>query len=174
MRPVRTIRTIATALMVTCSAGFLAAQDTTMMKKDAMHDTTMMKKDAMGKEKMEHGMMMDHPMGQHGMFSGAHDHKVSGNYTVAEQDGKQILTLGPDFSLDGAPDPYVVLSGNDMGSGAGTLNLGALKHKRGPVSFVVPAGTDLAKYSHVLVWCKKYNVTLGQAELAAADRMMHN
>ena len=138
------------------------------------HDS-MMKSDSMGKDKMDHGMMMDHAMMEpHGMFAGAHDHTVSGAFSIVTKDGKQVLMLGDDFTLDGAPDPYIVLSGNEMGSGAGTLNLGRLKTKRGPVAFSLPAGTDLSKYTRVLVWCKKYNVTLGQAELAAADKMMHN
>ena len=133
-------------------------------------DSALAKKDA-----TDHGMMMDSTMmAPHGIFAGAHDHKVGGGFSVVEKDGKQVLMLGEDFSLDGAPDPYVVLSADDMGSGAGTLNLGRLKTKKGPVAFLLPAGTDLAKYSRVLVWCKKYNVTLGQAELAAADKMMHN
>jgi hypothetical protein len=157
------------ALLVTCSVMALQAQDTTMMMKK---DSAMMKKDAMGK--MDHDKMMAPMGGAHGMFAGAHDHKVSGSYSVTEQNGKQVLTLGPDFSLDGAPDPYIVLSGNEMGSGAGTLNLGRLKNKQGSASFALPAGTDLAKYTRVLVWCKKYNVTLGEADLATTDKMMHN
>jgi hypothetical protein len=133
-------------------------------------DSAMAKKDT-----MDHGMLMDQAMMvPHGMFAGAHDHKVGGGFSVVEKDGKQVLMLGEDFSLDGAPDPYIVLSADEMGSGAGTLNLGRLKTKKGPVAFPLPAGTDLARYSRVLVWCKKYNVTLGQAELAAADKMMHN
>ena len=140
----------------------------------AGQDSTMMKKDAMGHEKMAPAMM-DKGMGApHGMFAGAHDHRVSGGYLISEKDGRQSLQLGPDFVLDGAPDPYIVLSADEMGSGARTLNLGALKRKKGTSTFAIPAGTDLAQYSRVLVWCKKYNVTLGTAELAAGGAMMHN
>ncbi len=154
----RTALTTASALVMLVTVPALG-QDSAMAKKDAM----------------DHGMMMDHPMmAPHGMFAGAHDHKVGGNYSIIEKDGKQVLMLGEDFSLDGAPDPYIVLSGNDMGSGDGTLNLGRLRTRKGPVTFALPAGTDLGKYTRVLVWCKKYNVTLGQAELASADKMMHN
>jgi hypothetical protein len=85
-----------------------------------------------------------------------------------------MLMLADDFTLDGAPDPYVVLSADEMGSGSKTLNLGALERKKGASSFAIPAGTDLAQYSHVLIWCKKYNVTLGAAELALAGAMMHH
>ncbi|MEO8138281.1 MAG: DM13 domain-containing protein [Gemmatimonadota bacterium] len=140
----------------------------------AAQDSTMMKKDAMGPDKMAPVMMDRGMMAPHGMFAGAHDHRVSGSYAISEKDGKQSLQLSTDFALDGAPDPYIVLSADEMGSGAKTLNLGALKRKQGTSSFAIPAGTDLAQYSRVLVWCKKYNVTLGTAELAAGGAMMHN
>jgi hypothetical protein len=150
------------ALAALSTVAALQAQDSTMMMKQ---DSATM---------VHHEMMMTPMGGQHGRFAGAHDHQVSGSFSVTEQDGRQVLTLGKDFSLDGAPDPYIVLSANEMGSGAGTLNLGPLKSKRGSASFALPAGTDLAKYSRVLVWCRKYNVTLGEADLAATDKMMHN
>ena len=99
---------------------------------------------------------------------------MTGTYQVAEKDGKHFLMLGADFSLDGAPDPYIVLTGSGMGSGERTLNLGKLKHKAGASTFEIPAGMELGNYSQVIVWCKKFNVTLGQAALAAGPAMMHN
>lgn len=140
----------------------------------AAQDSTMMKKDGMGHDKMAPAMMDQGMMAPHGMFAGAHDHRVSGGYSISEKDGRQSLQLAADFVLDGAPDPYIVLSADEIGSGAKTLNLGALKRKQGASTFLIPAGTDLAQYSRVLVWCKKYNVTLGTAELAASGVMMHN
>jgi hypothetical protein len=166
-----------------------SAQDTTMMmKKDSMPMKgmdQMMNKDSMPMKGMDHGMMkdssmkgmgmgmgMDHGM-MHPMFTGRHDHKVSGSYTILDRDGGKSLALGADFSLDGAPDPYVVLSADEMGTGSGTLVLGRLKKKSGASVFPIPAGTDLGRYSHVLIWCKKFNVTLGEAQLASSSMMMH-
>ncbi len=150
----------------------LAGQDSTTMKKDSMDHGAMAP--SMGGHhdmgKLRDGMMMP----PHGMFAGDHDHKVSGGYSIVEKGGKQSLVLADDFLLDGAPDPYVVLSADDMGSGGRTLNLGALTRKKGSSTFAIPAGTDLAQYTHVLVWCKKYNVTLGSAALAAGGAMMQN
>jgi len=159
-------------LLLALLAAPLAAQESKMMKDSAMKSGMM--KDSMMKDSMSHGMMMDQMMmAPHGMFTGAHDHAVSGGYTIAEQNGRRMLVLGDDFSLDGAPDPYVVLSGSEMGSGAGTLNLGRLTRVKGASSYEIPAGTDLATYSSVLIWCKKYDVTLGRADLAAGGAMMH-
>ena len=146
------------SILVLVAAGSLRAQDSTMMKNDAM-----------AKGMMDHGMMA-----ARATFSGAHGHAVTGGYAIVEKDGGQVLMLGDDFALDGAPDPYIVLSGTDKGSGKGTLNLGMLERHKGASSFAIPAGTDLGRYHQVLVWCKKYNVTLGKAELAAPGKMMHN
>jgi len=82
--------------------------------------------------------------------------------------------LKDDFSLDKAPDPYIVLTSTGKGSGEGTLNLGALKKLKGASVFEIKGAKDVKQYSQVLVWCKKYNVTLGQAPLVAMmdDKMM--
>ena len=138
----------------------LAAQDTTMAKGTMAHDAMMKKDDMM--------------MSPHGSFTGANDHTVSGNYEIAEKDGKLWLMLQDDFSLDKAPDPYIVLSSTGKGSGQGTVNLGALKKQKGASVFEIKGVKDVKAYSQVLVWCKKYNVTLGQASLAAMmdDKMM--
>ncbi len=159
---------VAAGLLFAAATLPLAAQDSTMMKKAAMGH------DKMAPAMMDHGMMDKEMVAPHGMFAGQHDHTVRGSYSIVEKDGRQTLTLADDFALDGAPDPYIVLSADEMGAGAKTLNLGALKRKKGASTFAIPAGTDLAQYSHVLVWCRKYNVTLGAADLALAGAMMHN
>jgi Electron transfer DM13 len=179
--------TLAVLTALTLPLASASAQDTTMMmKKDSMPMKGMdhmMHKDSMSMKGMEQGMMkdssmkgmgmgMDHGM-MHPMFTGRHDHKVSGSYSILDRDGGRSLALGSDFSLDGAPDPYVVLSADEMGTGSGTLVLGRLKKKSGASVFPIPAGTDLGKYSHVLIWCKKFNVTLGEAQLASSSMMMH-
>jgi hypothetical protein len=111
-------------------------------------------------------------MPPHGGFTGANDHAVSGSYEIAEKDGKLWLMLQDDFSLDKAPDPYIVLSSTGKGSGQGTLNLGALKKQKGASVFEIVGLKDVKGYSQVLVWCKKYNINLGQAPLAAMDDKM--
>jgi hypothetical protein len=134
-----------------------------------------MKAGAMADKKMDHGMMMkDEGMAPHAMFSGANRHTVTGGYHIVTEGDKRSLVLDSTFALDGAPDPYIVLSGDEMGSGKGTLNLGRLRQLKGSSTFAIPAGTDLALFHTVVVYCKKFNVTLGRAELAASGPMMHN
>jgi pentapeptide MXKDX repeat protein len=160
----------ASLLLALVAAGSAAAQDSTM-KHEAMPQERMAKDSMMmGQDGMAHDKMMS----PHGIFGGAHGHKVSGSYTVTTVNGHEAVQLGEDFSLDGAPDPYVVLSEDEAGSGAHVLNLGALKRRKGSSTFAIPAGTDLAAFHHVLIWCKKFNVTLGLAALAMAGAKMHN
>jgi hypothetical protein len=158
---------LAAGLLFAAAVLPLAAQDSAITKDAMGHDK-------MAPAMMDHSMMDKGMMAPHGMFAGAHDHRVSGSYAIVDKDGRRTLALADDFVLDGAPDPYIVLSADEMGSGGKQLNLGALKRKKGASSFTIPSGTDLAQYSRVLVWCKKYNVTLGTAALAAGGAMMHN
>ena len=103
----------------------------------------------------------------HGVFTGANKHTVTGSYQLVSANGGQAVTLGADFNLDGAPDPYVVLSPTDRGDAAGAINLGRLQKPKGAQSYAIPAGTNLGAFSHVLIYCKKYNATLGDSPLAA-------
>jgi hypothetical protein len=181
MSPVFRLSLAALSMLLVSPSAALLAQDSAMMKKDSMMDTSAMghrmtmRKDSMGEDmSVNKAMMSKDMMGPHASFAGRHDHKVSGGYSIVERGGKRVLMLGEDFFLDGAPDPYVVLSADEMGSGASTLNLGRLKRQKGASAFPLPAGADLTRYSHVLIWCRKFNVTLAQAELAPSDKMMHN
>ena len=108
-------------------------------------------------------------MEPHGTFAGANKHSVSGSYHVTTAGGGKAVELGSDFVLDGAPDPYVVLSPTDKGDASGAINLGRLRKPKGQQSYAIPAGTDLGAFTHVVIYCKKYNVTLGQSDLAGAS-----
>src|SRR3990172_3817727 len=72
----------------------LAAQADDTAKQEAMKKAEMMKAEMMTKEM------------NHGVFSGANGHTVSGGFEVVAADGKHWVKLGDDFSLDNAPDPY--------------------------------------------------------------------
>jgi hypothetical protein len=115
--------------------------------------------------------MSDQKVDPHGMFAGANKHTVKGSYEIVHLNGNAAVKLGADFNLDGAPDPYVVLSPTDKGDARGALNLGKLQRAEGQQVYQIPAGTDLAAYTHVLIYCKKYNVTLGQSDLAGGGTM---
>ncbi len=121
MRSFRSAGLLAGLLLLAASSATLLAQDSTGMKAGATTDS-----------KMDHDMMMkDDGLAPHAMFSGANKHTVSGGYHVVIEGDKRSLVLDSDFALDGAPDPYIVLSADDMGSSKGTLNLGRLRQQKG-------------------------------------------
>ena len=70
--------------------------------------------------------------------------------------------MGKDFSFDGAPDPYVALAN---GTRKPIVLFSLLKKNKGAQSFSVRKPKGYKGASHVLIWCKQYSVTLGQASL---------
>jgi hypothetical protein len=101
--------------------------------------------------------------GQTGQFTGASNHVTTGGVTITQDASGYIVTLGPSFFLDGAPDPKVGFGTNGTYVD-GTL-LGALESTTGAQSFRVPAGLDISGFTDVFIWCEKFSVPLGVAAL---------
>lgn len=98
-----------------------------------------------------------------GEFSGASSHQTSGSVTVTKQGGQYVIVLGGDFSLDGAPDPYVALGAGNKPVAGG---LGAaLASNQGVGRYVIDAGPALNSANQVIIWCRKYAVPLGVAAI---------
>ena len=100
-----------------------------------------------------------------GTFVGVNDgiHNAEGSARVLPQsDGGYVLRLENFYSTPG-PDLYVYLS-TDKGIDD-HVNLGSLKANRGDQNYQIPAGTDLEKYDHVLVWCRPFGVLFGSAQI---------
>ncbi|MGB5863403.1 MAG: DM13 domain-containing protein [Sulfitobacter sp.] len=99
-----------------------------------------------------------------GTFTGASEHITTGGVTVVKNaDGSATVTLADDFSLDGAPDPRVGF-GKDGKYVDGT-DVGLLKNLKGGQSFTVPASINVDDFNEVYIWCLKFAVPLGVAEL---------
>ncbi len=47
------------------------------------------------------------------------------------------------------------------------VDLGSLKGNRGSANYPVPAGTDVGGLNSVSIWCDRFNVSFGAAELTA-------
>jgi len=97
-----------------------------------------------------------------GSFKGASGHQTSGTFTVVESGSGFEVVLSGDFSLDGAPDPWVAF-GNESVKDAGYV--AELKQNTGRQSYQVPGGVDPASFSHLYIWCKRFAVPLGLARL---------
>jgi Electron transfer DM13 len=105
-----------------------------------------------------------------GMFhSNAHETKGTASvYRLA--DGSLTLRL-TGFETSNGPDVrvYLVAAGdvtdNETVTKNGFVEVGALKGNVGDQNYVIPAGTDLAQYRAVTIWCRRFGVNFGTAPL---------
>ena len=99
-----------------------------------------------------------------GTFTGASNHITTGGVSVVKtSDGKTVLILGSDFSLDGAPDPSVGFGKN--GKFVSASDLGKLTSINGKQVFVVPASVNVEDFNEIYIWCEKFSVPLGVASI---------
>jgi len=97
-----------------------------------------------------------------GSFQGASQHATSGTASVFRADGHWVVSLGSDFSFDGAPDPHVALGHDGYMQNA---TLGKLSSNHGAQVYMIPDSLDVADYNEVWIWCNQFNVPLGTAKL---------
>jgi Electron transfer DM13 len=155
---------------VVAYTGRLHAQDSTMMKHDSAmmpHETGMMKKDEM----TDHKPMAHEAMEPNMMFMAAGGHKAAGDYEIVNANGKQQIKLTDDFAVDSAPDTYLVLATGDQPD-AQSVFVAKLKTATGGQTYDLPKGTDLSKYTKLIVWSKKTHSLLASADLAESGHMM--
>jgi hypothetical protein len=101
------------------------------------------------------------------------DHSTSGVVRVLDlADGTRLVRLeGLDTS--NGPDLYLYLTANPAGGDEGAfdddyVNLGRLKGNVGDQNYELPDGTDLARFSSVVIWCDRFDSAFGAAELTTA------
>lgn len=99
-------------------------------------------------------------------------HKGRGQVRLVERpDGVQEVQL-TDFEVTNGPDLEVWLSAHPDPASAGDvtgnpyLSLGPLKGNVGNQSYAIPAGTTLADYRSVVIWCEQFGVLFSPAALA--------
>jgi hypothetical protein len=109
---------------------------------------------------------------QTGVFHGQ-VHSTSGRASIyQEADGKTILRL-TNFKTSNGPDVHVLLiaakdaqdNDNFLMNNVERVELGKLKGNEGDQNYDIPAGTDLAKYRTVAIYCERFNATFGAAPL---------
>ena len=98
-------------------------------------------------------------------------YRIKGTWSLVERDGKNFIVFSDDFKTKNGPDLKIFLSPksaadvNGKNAVAGSINLGALKNKKGGQEYEIPAGTDLSTYSTVLVHCEAYSILWGGGAL---------
>lgn len=103
-----------------------------------------------------------------GSFEGVR-HAGSGNAAVVRlRGGERVLTL-TDFETDNGPDLFVYLAAGNPTDEDGVdeyVDLGRLKGNIGNQQYEIPAGTDIRRYSTVVIWCRAFSVLFARAGLA--------
>ncbi len=128
----------------------LGQQDGGMKKDGAMEDHA--------------AMAMDKPTAQ-GKLIGMNGHRTSGTVHVVNAEGKGQLHFTPDFSAEKSPDVYVMLTKGPKPVKDQSVVVAKLTRFSGEQTFDLPAGTNPAGYSHVVLWNRKRDQALGQAAL---------
>lgn len=98
-----------------------------------------------------------------GSFYGVSGKTTTGGVTVSKDAQGYIVTLAPNFSFSGAPDPKIGFGSNGRYAD-GTL-IGLLQSNNGSQSFRVPAHIDVNQFNEVHLWCEKFAVGLGVAPI---------
>ena len=105
----------------------------------------------------------------------SHEHRTSGTVRILRTaDGSLVLRL-ENLDTSSGPDVHVWLTdapvkpgkdGWDVFDDGRHHDAGKLKGNKGNQNYPLPAGTDLAGYTSVSIWCDRFDVSFGAAELA--------
>jgi hypothetical protein len=107
-----------------------------------------------------------------GVFHGQ-VHSTSGRASVYAPNGGGMVLRLTNFKTSNGPDVHVVLiaaddakdNDNFLTSHVERVELGKLKGNEGDQNYLIPAGTDLAKFKTVAIYCERFNATFGAAPL---------
>lgn len=104
----------------------------------------------------------------------SHEHTTSGTVRlVGLADGTRIVRL-ENLDTSNGPDLRVLLTDAPVKKGTAGwrvfddgkhVSLGRLKGNKGSQNYVVPEGVDPARYRSVSIWCDRFDVSFGAAEL---------
>ncbi|WP_261717615.1 DM13 domain-containing protein [Streptomyces sp. FZ201] len=107
----------------------------------------------------------------------SHEHDTSGSVKLVRlADGSHVVRL-ENLDTSNGPDLRVWLTDAPVKQGVGGwrvfddglhVSLGKLKGNKGSQNYVVPADLDLTRYSSVSIWCDRFDVSFGAAELVRA------
>ncbi|MGW7284714.1 DM13 domain-containing protein [Streptomyces sp. NPDC054847] len=105
----------------------------------------------------------------------SHEHETSGTVRLLRlPDGSYTVRL-ENLDTSNGPDLHVWLTDAPVKEGragwhvfddGAHVSLGKLKGNKGDQNYALPAGTDPARYNSVTIWCDRFDVSFGAAELS--------
>ena len=98
-------------------------------------------------------------------------HPTEGVVVVLNDGTQQRFLRFEDFATDNGPDLNVYLSSAPADASAGEfdddfVDLGDLKGNIGAQNYEIPTDVDLSHHSTVVIWCVRFSVAFGAAELS--------
>ncbi len=98
-----------------------------------------------------------------GSFTSA-EHETTGVARVIRlRSGRQELAL--DLRTSAGPDLRVYLAPGDGSDVGDHVDLGGLKGNIGTQQYAIPSGTDLGRYTAVVIYCRAFSAPFGRAAL---------
>lgn len=107
----------------------------------------------------------------------SHEHATSGTVKLVRlADGSHVVRL-ENLDTSNGPDLRVWLTDAPVKEGptgwhvfddGEYVSLGKLKGNKGSQNYAVPEDADLSRYGSVSIWCDRFDVSFGAAELASA------
>jgi hypothetical protein len=102
------------------------------------------------------------------------EHETSGTVRVLRLPDDRVIVRLEDFTTSNGPVLVVWLSqntadGDDDAFDDRYFSLGPLKGNVGDQNYDVPAEVDPTGWTSVVVWCDRFNVSFGAADLAPSD-----
>jgi hypothetical protein len=99
------------------------------------------------------------------------EHETVGTARVLQLPDGQVIVRFEGFETSNGPVLVVWLSQNTAGGADDAfddeyIDLGPLKGSVGDQNYVVPDGVDAASFTSVVVWCDRFNVSFGAADLS--------
>jgi hypothetical protein len=105
-----------------------------------------------------------------GRFRGL-EYATTGKAIVLRRPAGSLILRLEHLSTSNGHDLRVYLSrvpaGGDLHAyRTGFIDLGALKGNRGSQNYAIPAGTDLPAFKSAVIWCRRFVVGFGVAQLS--------
>ncbi len=101
------------------------------------------------------------------------EHETTGTARIVRLPDGQVVVRLEDFETSNGPVLVVWLSQNDAQGDDGAfdddyIDLGPLKGNVGDQNYVVPPEVNAAAYTSVVIWCDRFDVSFGAANLSEA------
>jgi hypothetical protein len=104
----------------------------------------------------------------------SHEHRTTGTVRILRTTGGSLVLRLENLDTSSGPDVHVWLTDAPVKPGKDGwavfddgrhLDAGSLKGNKGNQNYPLPAGTDLAAYTSVSIWCERFDVSFGAAAL---------